>query len=71
MKYGIQNERKPCFKKLRAGKIASCFKLNLNDGQIADLVAGMGFDCLWTDMEHQANDWDVIKRSAGPQSLTM
>ncbi len=48
-------------KKLRAGKIASCFKLNLNDGQIADLVAGMGFDCLWTDMEHQANDWDVIK----------
>ncbi len=48
-------------RKLRAGEIVSCFKLNLNDGQVADLAAGMGFDCLWTDMEHQANDWDVIK----------
>ena len=48
-------------KKLRAGETVSCFKLNLCDGQAADLAAGMGFDCLWTDMEHQANAWDAIK----------
>jgi 4-hydroxy-2-oxoheptanedioate aldolase len=47
-------------KKLKAGEIVSCFKVNLSDGQAADLAAGMGFDCLWIDREHQANDWNVL-----------
>lgn len=46
--------------KLRAGEVVSCFKLNLCDGQVADLAAGTGFDCLWVDREHQANDWNMI-----------
>lgn len=47
-------------KKLRAGEIASCFKLNFCDGQAADLVARSGFDCLWIDREHLAGDWDIL-----------
>lgn len=47
-------------KKLRAGEIANCFKVNFCDGQAADLVARHGFDCLWIDREHQAGDWSVI-----------
>lgn len=46
--------------KIRKGGVASCFKLNLWDGQAADLAAGMGFDCLWVDREHQTSDWNVI-----------
>lgn len=46
--------------KLRAGEIVSCFKLNLCDGQVAELAAMAGFDCLWLDMEHIAQDWSVI-----------
>ena len=47
-------------KKLRSGKIVSCFKINFCDGQTADLVAGTGFDCLWIDREHQAGDWNIL-----------
>lgn len=47
-------------KKLRAGELVSCFKINLCDGQSADLAARHGFDCLWLDMEHNACDWSVL-----------
>lgn len=47
-------------KKLRAGEIVNCFKINFNDGQAADLVARAGFDCLWVDREHEAGDWDTL-----------
>jgi len=47
-------------KKLRSGEAVSCFKLNFCDGQVADLVAGLGFDCLWIDREHLAGDWSVL-----------
>jgi 4-hydroxy-2-oxoheptanedioate aldolase len=47
-------------KKLRAGGVVSCFKLNFCDGQAADLVAGTGFDCLWIDREHLVGDWDIL-----------
>jgi 4-hydroxy-2-oxoheptanedioate aldolase len=47
-------------KKLRNGEIASCIKLNLFDGQVADLVSRFGFDCIWLDREHQAGDWDIL-----------
>jgi 4-hydroxy-2-oxoheptanedioate aldolase len=49
-------------RKLRAGDVASCFKLNLTDNRAAEIAARSGFDCLWTDMEHTANDYSVIER---------
>jgi 4-hydroxy-2-oxoheptanedioate aldolase len=47
-------------RKLRAGEIVNCFKVNFCDGQTADLVAGSGFDCLWIDREHEAGDWSTL-----------
>ncbi len=47
-------------KKLRAGEIVNCFKLNLCDGQVAELAALSGFDCIWIDREHLAQDWSVV-----------
>jgi 4-hydroxy-2-oxoheptanedioate aldolase len=48
--------------KLRAGAVASCFKLNLADARAVEIAAMAGFDCLWLDMEHVPNDWSVIER---------
>lgn len=47
-------------KKLRAGEVASCFKVNIGDGQVSELVAMTGFDCIWIDQEHQGQDWSVV-----------
>jgi len=48
--------------KLRDGEVVSCVKLNLADARAAEIAALSGFDCIWTDMEHVANDWSVIER---------
>ncbi|RNC65809.1 aldolase [Proteiniphilum sp. X52] len=48
-------------KKLRAGETVSCFKLNLPGGEIAEIAAMSGFDCLWLDREHVVQDWADIK----------
>ena len=47
-------------KKLREGQLANCLKVNLGDGQAAELAAQSGFDCLWIDQEHLAQDWSVV-----------
>jgi 4-hydroxy-2-oxoheptanedioate aldolase len=47
--------------KLRAGQMASCFKLNLADARAMEIAAMAGFDFLWTDMEHVPNDLSVIE----------
>jgi 4-hydroxy-2-oxoheptanedioate aldolase len=47
-------------KKLRNGENVICFKINIPAGQVAELVAMSGFDCIWLDMEHVAQDWSVI-----------
>ncbi len=49
--------------KLRAGKVANCFKLNLADARAVEIAAMAGFDSLWMDMEHVPNDLSVIERS--------
>jgi 4-hydroxy-2-oxoheptanedioate aldolase len=49
-------------RKLRAGEVASSFKVNLSCARAAEIAAMAGFDCVWTDREHTANDWDVIER---------
>ena len=48
--------------RLRAGEVASCFKLNLADARAAEIAAMCGFDCLWADTEHIANDWSVVEK---------
>ena len=48
--------------KLRAGEVASCFKLNLADACAMEIAALAGFDCLWSDMEHVPNDLSVIEK---------
>lgn len=50
-------------KKLREGQTASCFKINFGDGQAAELAAMSGFDCLWIDREHMAQDWMLVAAS--------
>lgn len=48
--------------KLRAGGVVSCFKLNFGCARLAELAAMLGFDCIWTDLEHTANDWSVVEK---------
>lgn len=48
--------------KLRAGDVAYATKLNLGDARAAEIAAMSGFDCIWTDMEHVANDWSVVEK---------
>ena len=50
-------------KKLRAGKVANCVKLNLSDPKITELAAMIGFDCIWLDMEHVPTDWHTIENA--------
>lgn len=47
-------------KKLRAGEIASCIKINIANAQVSELAAMAGFDCVWLDQEHSAQDWSVL-----------
>jgi 4-hydroxy-2-oxoheptanedioate aldolase len=54
--------RSRVLQKLRAGEVVSSFKINLACARTAEIVAMHGFDCIWTDREHTANDWDVIER---------
>ncbi|HIA47871.1 MAG TPA: aldolase [Candidatus Hydrogenedentes bacterium] len=41
--------------KLRAGKIASCTKLNLADPRASEIAAQSGVDSVWLDLEHVPN----------------
>ena len=47
-------------KKLRNGENVCCFKLNFSSGQAAEIVAMLGFDCIWVDQEHTAQDWAAV-----------
>ena len=48
--------------RLRAGKVVLCLKVNLADARVAEIAGISGYDCIWTDMEHVANDWSVIEQ---------
>ena len=48
-------------KKLSAGENVNCLKMNLCDGQVAEMAAMSGFDCIWLDREHCVQDWSDIK----------
>lgn len=47
-------------KKLRAGKLACCVKLNLTDPCAAEIAALCGVDCIWLDREHVPCDLQEI-----------
>jgi 4-hydroxy-2-oxoheptanedioate aldolase len=47
-------------KKLRSGENVSCIKINLANAQVTELAAIAGFDCVWLDQEHSAQDWSVV-----------
>jgi 4-hydroxy-2-oxoheptanedioate aldolase len=47
-------------KKLRAGEIVSCLKVNLSDPRVPEIAAITGFDCVWTDQEHIGTDWSLL-----------
>jgi len=49
-------------KKLRAGQPVTCIKANLADARLAEIAGMVGFDCLWSCMEHVPNDWSVVEK---------
>ncbi|WP_223869719.1 HpcH/HpaI aldolase family protein [Paenibacillus sabuli] len=61
MSYAMRKSR--VLELLRRGETVVCTKLNLADSRAAEIAALSGFDCVWTDMEHVANDWSAIERT--------
>ncbi len=50
-------------RQMRAGKVATCVKINLSDLRNVEIAAMCGFDCVWVDMEHIPNDYSFIENS--------
>ncbi len=48
--------------KLRAGKVVLTLKTNLADARVVELAGLAGYDCVWADQEHVANNWSVIEQ---------
>ena len=48
-------------RKLRAGEVVSCIKINLADPRATEIAAMCGPDCLWLDMEHVPTDWATVE----------
>jgi 4-hydroxy-2-oxoheptanedioate aldolase len=46
--------------KWRAGKVANCFNVHF-DAQVTDIAGKAGYDCVWIDFEHKAQDWSTLK----------
>ena len=48
-------------RQMRAGKVATCTKLNLADPRAAEIAAMSGFDCIWIDLEHVPNSMASVE----------
>lgn len=48
--------------RMRAGETINCFKFNLDGFRGVQLIGMLGFDCLWTDMEHTPNSIELIEK---------
>jgi 4-hydroxy-2-oxoheptanedioate aldolase len=48
-------------KKLRAGEVVSCAKINGSDPKLVEIAALCGFDCIWLDREHIPCDWSLTE----------
>lgn len=60
MKTNMRKSR--VLEKLRSGGTAFSFKLNFSCARVAELVSIFGFDCVWADSEHVANDWSILEK---------
>lgn len=59
----LQLRRSRVLEKLRAGKVAFAFKINLADARVVDIACQItGMDCVWSDMEHIPNDFSIIEK---------
>ena len=58
---GLKMRPSRVLRKLRAGEVASCMKLNLADPRVVEIAAMSDFDCVWLDMEHVPNTLDAIE----------
>jgi 4-hydroxy-2-oxoheptanedioate aldolase len=52
----VQMRPSRVLKKLRAGKVVSCVKINLADPRATEIAALCGVDCVWLDREHVPSD---------------
>ncbi len=50
-------------RQMRAGKVATCTKLNLSDPRVAEIAALCGFDCIWIDLEHVPNSMKDVENA--------
>lgn len=48
--------------RMRNGETVNCFKVNLDGHRAVQMIGMMGFDCVWTDMEHVPNGRELIER---------
>lgn len=48
-------------KKLRAGEVVNCIKVNITEPKIYDIACEFGFDAVWACMEHVPVDWSAIE----------
>ena len=54
--------RSRVLEKMRADAMAISFKLNFSCAREAEFASMFGFDCIWSDSEHIANDWSVVEK---------
>ncbi|MGI6691308.1 MAG: HpcH/HpaI aldolase family protein [Christensenellales bacterium] len=47
---------------LRSGKTVFSYKVNTTDPRVVEIAAMNGIPCIWTCVEHVANDWSVIEK---------
>lgn len=62
MKQSIHMRPSKVMRLLSEGKTANSIKLNVSNAKATEIAAIHGFDCIWTDMEHVANDWSDIEK---------
>lgn len=60
--YGRKMRRSRVLEKLRAGQVASVFKINLDSARAVEIAAMHNFDCIWSDVEHTASDWSLVEK---------
>ncbi|WP_231979491.1 aldolase/citrate lyase family protein [Tessaracoccus coleopterorum] len=46
---------------VEGGGVATCFKQNLADPRVTEIVARSGFDCVWLDLEHVGNSISAVE----------
>lgn len=56
----MEMRKSKVLKKLRAGEVVSCFNVHF-DAQVSDIAGRSGFDCIWIDREHLAQDWSAVQ----------